>query len=149
MTDTQSETYRVHRWRFFVNTCWVSLTAGFLIYIFVWVLGYPYGWAALLLVARACLWSLGDMDRYRLTITSDLVSGPGLMLTSERRDITIDHINPKKTGISGGRFFIEDNEGNTITSRLFWYHREDRDAIVEFLRLVSLRLHLRIKDLYR
>ena len=99
MTDTDFKTYRVQRWRFFVNTCWVSWTAGFLIYILTLVLGYPYGWAALVLVARAGFWSLGDMDRYRLTISPDTVEGPGLLLTSERRGISIDHINAKRTGI--------------------------------------------------
>lgn len=111
------------------------------------VLGYPYGWAALVLVARAGFWSLGDMDRYRLTISRDTVEGPGLLLTSDRRGIPTNCINPKRTGIRSGRFFIEDIDGNIITSRLFWYNRDERDAIVEFLRSVSHRLHLNLSDL--
>lgn len=145
--DTRSQTYRVQRWRFFINTCWVSWTGGFLIYILTLVLGYPYGWAALLLVARASLWSLGDMERYRLSVSPNTVEGPGLLLTSDRREISIDRINAKRTGIRSGRFFIEDKDGNTITSRLFWYQRDDRGAIVEFLRLVNPRLHLNFRDL--
>ncbi|GAB5407391.1 MAG: hypothetical protein Aurels2KO_56220 [Aureliella sp.] len=147
LTVTDSDTYRVQRWRFFVNTCWVSWTAGFLIYILTLVFGYPYGWAALLLAARAGFWSLGDMDRYRLTISDKTVEGPGLLLTSERRSISIDRINARRTGIRGGRFFIEDDDGNTITSRLFWYDRIERDAILNFLRTASHRLHLNLKDL--
>ncbi|GAB5405224.1 MAG: hypothetical protein Aurels2KO_34550 [Aureliella sp.] len=145
--ETDSETYQVQRWRFFLNTCWVSWTAGFLIYILTLILDYPYGWAALVLVARAGIWSLDDMDRYRVTLSTHTVQGPGLMLTSERRTISLDHINTKRTGVRSGRFFIEDNEGNTITSRLFWYDRSDRDAIIKFLRSVNHRLHLNLSDL--
>ncbi|GAB5403953.1 MAG: hypothetical protein Aurels2KO_21840 [Aureliella sp.] len=147
MTDNEPKTYRVRRWRFFVNTCWVSWTGGFLIYIFTLLLAYPYGWAALLLVARSGFWSLGDMNRYRLTISPDAVGGPGLLLTSERRIISVDQINARRSGIRSGRFFIEDNDGNTITSRLFWYDREERDAIVDILRSVNRSLYLTLSDL--
>ena len=87
------------------------------------------------------------MDRYQLTISRDTVEGPGLLLTFERREIPTNSINPRRTGIRSGRFFIEGTDGNTITSRLFWYDRAEHDSIVEFIQSVSHRLHLNLSDL--
>lgn len=146
MANPDSHEFHVIRWRFFVNNCWLSLTAGISIYVGTLILGYPYGWIALLYVAKYALWSLKDMSNLRVVISTDGVEGPGLTFTSEPRYIAVADIVAQKTGIRGGRFFIEGQNGTSITSRLFWYDENARERIRKFISRVNPKTYLNLVD---
>jgi len=126
--------HKADRWRYFINTCWVSLTAGFLIYVFTLLLDIPYGWAALLLFVRAAFWSIIlDINNLNISIANGRFSGPGLLATSAPKTILFDAIVPEKIRIRNGRFFVEDSDDTLVTARLFWYPPDARESIEDFL----------------
>ncbi|MDV6030247.1 MAG: hypothetical protein F9B45_09085 [Phycisphaera sp. RhM] len=141
--------FHVVRWRFFINNCWLASTAGISIYIGTLLLGYPYGWIALLYVLKYALWSLKDMTNLRVILTSGGIEGPGFMFISTPRFLAWSDIDASRTGIRGGRFFIEGNDGTSITSRLFWYDSEAQKSITAFVSSVNPATYLNLTDVLR
>ena len=121
-------TFPAERWRYFVNTCWVSLTAGFLISFFAWFLEIPYGWAALLLFVRAAFWALIlDIENLSVTVSNLDVTGPGLIPTSPPKTLPINRLS--KVSYIGARFFLEGSDGGTISARWHWYPPDVRQEL--------------------
>lgn len=115
------------RLRFFLATCWVSLTAGILLYILTFVFQYPFWFVLGILLLRAVVQSFRDMDQFTIKFADGQISGVSLF--GGRLSFPVTKINWSKTYVRNGRFFIESVGGETISARLFWYTAEAQSNI--------------------
>lgn len=133
MSDSNHKTavFKAVRWRFLVNTIWVSLTFGFLIYVLTLGLKIPYGWAVFLLVLRAVFWPCFiDINKLNFTLSDSSISGPYIFYTSHPQTVIVSKIlADQKFEWFGSVFSIEDTMGNQIMAHYAWYSSEDRKII--------------------
>ena len=124
------------RWRFLLNTIWMSLTSGFLIYALTLGLKIPFGWAVFLIVIRAIFWACFiDINNLNITITESQISGPYIFYTSAPQTVIASKIlvNQKFEWL-GTVFSIEDSNGNQIMGCYPWFSPEDRKVIRQLVK---------------